>query len=175
MGTWKDLGLKRKPTDIEDFQTGRLDDAAEQWLKQNDPEYAEQKAGWIVSETDALARSDEIHPTLLGLQAVGAVGDGNYRRGPTTTGDESEADDAWGMSDDLDTGEYGDTPFDLGSSTPALADDPTACKISARNRCHWRTCVRRLRAAGWSDRRVADHLGVHHRSVQRVRKSMICK
>lgn len=58
-------------------------DAAEAWLANNDPDYAETKKSWQTPSTDALARDRREHRTLRDLQSVGNPGDGNYRKPPT--------------------------------------------------------------------------------------------
>ena len=64
---------------------GHLDDAAEQWLKANDPAYSKSKRGWQVPSSDMLARAldetNEAHPTLEDLREIPSTeGDGNYQR-----------------------------------------------------------------------------------------------
>lgn len=43
-------------TKRQNYRTGEVIDEAELWLRENDPEYRDKRRGWIVPETDALAR-----------------------------------------------------------------------------------------------------------------------
>ncbi len=55
-------------------------DAAEEWLAENDPDYAEQKKKWQIPTTDALARDRSVHSTLRDLVPIEPREDGNYYR-----------------------------------------------------------------------------------------------
>jgi hypothetical protein len=66
---------------------GQVEDAAETWLRQNDPFYASKKRGWVAPTTDALSRvlSDTgPHSTLADLRSLGG---GNYGRSGQVAGD----------------------------------------------------------------------------------------
>lgn len=62
-------------------------DAAEKWLSEHDPQYAQNRRSWQTPTTDALAHAlsdlNEPHPTLADLEPVPG-GNGNYRRRRTT-------------------------------------------------------------------------------------------
>lgn len=70
---------------------GARDDAAEQWLRANDPNYAQSKRGWLAPASDALARArsetNEIHPSIEDLSESVPKGDGAYRRVPRVADD----------------------------------------------------------------------------------------
>ena len=55
-------------------------DAAEKWLSDNDPDYANTKKGWETPSTDALARSRVVHSTLEEVDEMQPRGSGNYHR-----------------------------------------------------------------------------------------------
>ena len=63
---------------------GAKRDAAEAWLAQNDPEYNEQKKGWIAPTTDALSRINseinETHYSLKDWVPIEPREGGNYYR-----------------------------------------------------------------------------------------------
>ncbi len=65
----------------------REKDAAEKWLSENDPDYAEQKKAWQTPSTDVLARDKKIHSTLKDMVPLTPRNHGNYRK--KVTGDES--------------------------------------------------------------------------------------
>lgn len=61
----------------------RLADAAEKWLAENDPEYAERKKEWQSPATDALSRERRIHKDFREITPVNAgTNDGGYRKYP---------------------------------------------------------------------------------------------
>jgi hypothetical protein len=89
--------LARKKT------SDRAVDAAEQWLRDNDPEYAQRSQAWHTPRTDALERAlvsldsvsvddaaqaaaDVLIGAGRGIPAV--IGNGHYRKTPTKTSDE---------------------------------------------------------------------------------------
>ena len=55
-------------------------DAAEKWLSENDPDYAEQKKKWQTPSTDVLARDKKAHPTLKDMVPLNPRNHGNYRK-----------------------------------------------------------------------------------------------
>ena len=60
-------------------------DAAEKWLSENDPDYAEQKKKWQTPSTDALARDRVVHQSMNELTPLKSdARDGNYRKYPKT-------------------------------------------------------------------------------------------
>ena len=62
---------------------GHMQDAAEAWLKNNDPNYAEQKKSWQTPATDALVRERGPHESMRDLTPINfSEKDGNYRRAP---------------------------------------------------------------------------------------------
>ena len=62
---------------------GALQDAAEKWLSDNDPDYAEQKRKWQTPTTDALVRDRRPHSSMEELTEIDpAAHDGNYRKYP---------------------------------------------------------------------------------------------
>ena len=70
--------MARKRTDPE----GRRSDAAEEWLRANDPNYASNKRKWVAPKTDALSkilRGERQHHTLEGLIETPDKS-GNYMR-----------------------------------------------------------------------------------------------
>ena len=80
-------------------------DPAEEWLANNDPNYAEQKKSWQTPSTDALARDRTKHATLKDLLPVGP---GLYRRLNVHHGTNEE-----GTYDPEDIGENSDPDYDL--------------------------------------------------------------
>ncbi len=64
---------------------GTIDDAAERWLRDNDPCYTTSKRNWIAPSTDALSKArsetNEIHTTLENLAETLPARQGHYRRG----------------------------------------------------------------------------------------------
>ena len=62
---------------------GHEQDAAEKWLAENDPEYAQRKKDWQSPATDALARERRIHKDFREITPVNAgTNDGGYRKYP---------------------------------------------------------------------------------------------
>lgn len=59
---------------------GRVSDAAEKWLRENDPEYKATHRTWHTPSTDALARDFDTHETLKDLSQIEPRSQGNYRR-----------------------------------------------------------------------------------------------
>lgn len=70
---------------------GDLRDAAEKWLRNNDPEYAPRN--WVTPSVDALPRAlhptNAPHPSLDDIYEVVPKGEGNYRRRSHLTDDGS--------------------------------------------------------------------------------------
>lgn len=63
----------------------RVEDAAEKWLRENDPDYKHRKRGWQSPSTDALARDRDEHVTLRHKSALRpGHDDGGYRSYPKT-------------------------------------------------------------------------------------------
>lgn len=63
---------------------GELRDAAEQWLRDNDPHYASSKRAWMAPTTDALSRAlsdiNQPHDSLNDLHETVPHRTGAYRR-----------------------------------------------------------------------------------------------
>lgn len=65
---------------------GHLQDEAEKWLAENDPDYANQKRKWVSPTTDALTRDRRLHRTLRESTPVNpGKDDGSYRKYPKSS------------------------------------------------------------------------------------------